>query len=63
MLPTCESPDLVTAHKTLKDSRGFFEADPIDWWERSWGGFFQTFGDFLGFKWEVMGESSSQSIS
>jgi hypothetical protein len=36
--------------------RGFFEADPIDWWERSWGGYFQTFGDFLGFKWEVMGK-------
>jgi hypothetical protein len=40
-----------------------FEADPIDWWERSWGGFFQTFGDFLGFKWEVMGEHPSCTAS
>lgn len=29
----------------------------MDWWERSWGGYFHTFNDFLGVKWEVMGES------
>jgi hypothetical protein len=36
--------------------RGLFESSAIDWWERSWGGYFQTFNDFLGVKWEVMGE-------
>jgi hypothetical protein len=55
MLPTCES--LYCISNLSSSCRGFFEADPIDWWERSWGGYFQTFGDFLGIKWEVMGES------
>jgi hypothetical protein len=54
-LPTCKSPK-SRRFLWLTLVRGLFEADMIDWWDRSWGGFFQTFGDFLGFKWEVMGE-------
>jgi hypothetical protein len=35
-------------------SRGQFEAGGVEWWDRSWGGYFGTFNDFLGFGWEVM---------
>lgn len=36
--------------------RGLFESTGLEWWEKSWGGYFTSFGDFLGFSWEVMGE-------
>lgn len=37
-------------------SRGLFESTNTDWWEKSWGGYFVSFNEFLGFGWEVMGE-------
>jgi hypothetical protein len=36
---------------------GTFEGSGIEWWEKSWGNYFATFNEFLGFGWEVMGES------
>lgn len=45
--------DLVVANFC---SRGLFESTNTDWWEKSWGGYFVSFNEFLGFGWEVMGE-------
>ncbi|GMK55266.1 hypothetical protein CspeluHIS016_0203220 [Cutaneotrichosporon spelunceum] len=33
---------------------GDFDSQNIDWWDASWGGYFRSFSDFLGFGWEAM---------
>lgn len=48
-LKCCNLSALILHH------RGLFETIALDWWEKSWGGYFTTFNDFLGFGWEVMG--------
>jgi len=39
-----------------------YETSGVDWWEKSWGGYFNCFGDFLGFGWEVMGALASSHV-
>ena len=55
MPPICGSPLSFAAHELIR-SRGYFEGNGIDWWDKSWGGYFMTFNDFLSFGWEVMSE-------
>ncbi|RXW14059.1 hypothetical protein EST38_g11796 [Candolleomyces aberdarensis] len=33
---------------------GYFQVYNIPWYERSWGGFFESFDEFLGFSWPVI---------
>jgi hypothetical protein len=59
------SPELSLSRCGLDAARGHradllsgtFEGSGIEWWEKSWGNYFATFNEFLGFGWEVMGES------
>ncbi|RXK39311.1 hypothetical protein M231_03390 [Tremella mesenterica] len=44
----------VDLHSIYAAYLGHFETNGIDWWDKSWGGYFLTFNDFLGFGWEVM---------
>lgn len=44
------------SHKPLSDLSGDFDSQNIDWWDASWGNYFRSFNDFLGFGWEAMGE-------
>nr|ODO01231.1 hypothetical protein L204_01959 [Cryptococcus depauperatus CBS 7855] len=44
----------VDLHSIYAAYIGLFESTNIDWWDKSWGGFFVCFNDFLGFGWEVM---------
>ncbi|WVQ82111.1 hypothetical protein IAT38_004239 [Cryptococcus sp. DSM 104549] len=45
---------IIDLHSIYAAYLGSFEADNIDWWEKSWGGFFVSFNAFLTFGWEVM---------
>lgn len=51
-----ELPDRGSAAIPELTDRGQFESAGTEWWDRSWGGYFGTFNDFLSFGWEVMGE-------
>ena len=43
--------------RKISDSpSGYFEARNIPWFDASWSVYFTTFGDFLGFGWETMGQ-------
>ncbi|WWC62154.1 uncharacterized protein I303_104746 [Kwoniella dejecticola CBS 10117] len=44
----------VDLHSIYAAYLGLFESSNTDWWDKSWGGYFTTFNDFLGFGWEVM---------
>ncbi|AFR94452.1 hypothetical protein C343_02533 [Cryptococcus neoformans C23] len=44
----------VDLHSIYAAYIGLFESTNTDWWEKSWGGYFVSFNDFLGFGWEVM---------
>ncbi|ORY32855.1 hypothetical protein BCR39DRAFT_557413 [Naematelia encephala] len=44
----------VDLHSIYAAYLGLFEGEGTDWWDKSWGGYFATFNDFLGFGWEVM---------
>lgn len=52
---SCESSHIRDRLLQLTTHRGLFETIALDWWEKSWGGYFTTFNNFLGFGWEVMG--------
>ncbi|ODO06439.1 hypothetical protein L198_01671 [Cryptococcus wingfieldii CBS 7118] len=45
----------VELHSIYAAYIGLFESSNVDWWDKSWGGYFVSFNDFLGFGWEVMG--------
>ncbi|KAL7421913.1 hypothetical protein Q5752_003685 [Cryptotrichosporon argae] len=44
----------VDLHSIYASYLGDFDAQGIDWWDSTWGGFFSSFNDFLGFGWEAM---------
>ncbi|WVR06909.1 hypothetical protein IAU60_003945 [Kwoniella sp. DSM 27419] len=44
----------VDLHSIYAAYLGLFESSNTDWWDKSWGNYFATFNDFLGFGWEVM---------
>nr|XP_031863417.1 uncharacterized protein CI109_001293 [Kwoniella shandongensis]KAA5530489.1 hypothetical protein CI109_001293 [Kwoniella shandongensis] len=44
----------VDLHSIYAAYLGLFESSNTDWWDKSWGGYFTTFNEFLGFGWEVM---------
>ncbi|OCF32973.1 hypothetical protein I316_05311 [Kwoniella heveanensis BCC8398] len=44
----------VELHSIYAAYIGLFESSSTDWWDKSWGNYFTTFNDFLGFGWEVM---------
>ncbi|ODO09142.1 hypothetical protein I350_02742 [Cryptococcus amylolentus CBS 6273] len=44
----------VELHSIYAAYIGLFESNNVDWWDKSWGGYFVSFNDFLGFGWEVM---------
>ncbi|WVQ73981.1 hypothetical protein IAR50_003562 [Cryptococcus sp. DSM 104548] len=44
----------VELHSIYAAYIGLFESTNVDWWDKSWGGYFVSFNDFLGFGWEVM---------
>ncbi|TYJ58686.1 hypothetical protein B9479_000522 [Cryptococcus floricola] len=44
----------VELHSIYAAYIGLFESSNVDWWDKSWGGYFVSFNDFLGFGWEVM---------
>ncbi|WVQ99537.1 hypothetical protein IAU59_006673 [Kwoniella sp. CBS 9459] len=44
----------VDLHSIYAAYIGLFESSSTDWWDKSWGNYYTTFNDFLGFGWEVM---------
>ncbi|EJT45521.1 hypothetical protein A1Q1_05967 [Trichosporon asahii var. asahii CBS 2479] len=44
----------IDLHSIYAAYLGDFDAQNIDWWDASWGGYFRSFNDFLGFGWEAM---------
>ncbi|TXT08977.1 hypothetical protein VHUM_02451 [Vanrija humicola] len=44
----------VDLHSIYAAYLGDFDAQNIDWWDASWGGYFRSFNEFLGFGWDAM---------
>ncbi|ORX35755.1 hypothetical protein BD324DRAFT_75812 [Kockovaella imperatae] len=44
----------IELHSIYAAYLGYFESTDLSWWEKSWGGYFTGFNEFLQHGWEVM---------